>query len=638
MAGGYAGKILQIDLSHGEFQDVAVDEDTLRKFLGGGGLAAHLFLERFDVHVDPLSPANPLMILAGPLVGTGLPGTSRFAVCARSPLTGIWGMGTCGGTFGPALKGAGFDGVILTGRAAAPVHLVLHEGAAELRPATDLWGRDSYEVTRHVLQSTDPALGAGTAVLAIGVAGEHQVAFASVVNDGSHFVGRTGMGAVMGSKNLKLVTAKGRKRPPIGGDPEAFKALQQRLTRQARDAMTAQSLRSMGTDAGMDLGVMTGDVPVRNWGVGDSFELAQSLGGPALTENHLVRAHACRHCPIACKRVVRPVLGAGPYRDDEGPGPEYETCGAFGTLVVNPNLADVIRANELCNRLGMDTITCGATIAWAMECREHGLLTAEQVDGLPLDWGRMDTVLDLLPRIARREGVGDFLAQGSRAAARALGPEAERFLTDVKGLEAPMHDPRGFHGMGLGYAMSNRGACHLQHLDLYVEQGMQIYTDAGLEESYVGPTSEGKARMNLLAENLGVPAGSACLCVFVLGTMSATDFADTIRLTTGWQDYDLPALMDTGARIWLLQRGVNNLLGVRAVDDRLPERMLTALSDGIVTDSVPDIERMKREYYALRGLDAQGIPTPEVLVAAGLAPLSERLQSLRGGWMGERTP
>lgn len=376
----------------------------------------------------------------------------------------------------------------------------------------------------------------------------------------------------------------------------------------------------MGTDSGMDLGMMTNDVPIKNWTFPQDVELSSNLGGPTLTEKYLVKAHACYACPVACKRVVK--VSDGPYQTEEGPGPEYETCCTFGTMILNKDLAGVIKANELCNRAAMDTISAGSAIAFAYECYEKGILSKKDTDGLELTWGNIDPALKLIELIQERRGIGAVLAEGTREASKRLGIGAQEFAVEVKGLEAPMHDPRGWHGMGLGYAVSTRGACHLQHMTLYIEQGMSSYPETGLKASYRGPLSEGKAQMYLIAENLGVPCNSACLCIFVLGCLSATDFAEMIRVTTGYAEFDVQELLKSGQRINLLKRIINFLLGMRREDDRLPKRILTPLPAG---GNVPDIDRMLKEYYALRGLDETGRPKKETLEEAGLKDLTPKL-------------
>jgi aldehyde:ferredoxin oxidoreductase len=617
--GGYTGKILEVNLSNGKIETKSIKEEDQRKFLGGSGLAAKIFFDSFDPNVDPLSPKNPLIIMNGPVVGTQFPGTSRFAVCGKSPLTGIWGEGTCGGNFGPELKFAGIDGIIFKGASPTPIYLSIEDDRVELRDASDLWGMDNYSVTdflkeRHGKEKRPK-------VLSIGPAGENLVKFAAICNDKGDFIGRVGMGALMGSKKLKALVVKGTKKVEVS-HPEEYAALRKSLITKSRDAMPAQSLRSMGTDAIMDLGMVTGDVPIKNWMIGEDLELSANLGGPALTEKYLTKNHACSFCPIACKRVVK--VDDGPFKTEEGPGPEYQTCCTFGTMIMNYDLAGVIKANEWCNRYGMDTISCGATIAFAMEAFEKGLITKKDTDGIDLTWGNIIGAISLLHKIAKKEGIGAVLSEGTREAAKRLGKGAEEFAIEVKGLEVPMHDPRGFHGAGLAYMTSIRGACHLMHLAFPVEQGITTYAEAGSQENYIGQTSEGKAEMVKLCEDLGLPFNSLAICEFVAWTLSANELAEMIRVTTGF-DFTLKDLLACGERTWLLKRGLGNMMGVSMKDDRLPKRILTPLKEGAAAGSVPDVEKLLREYYEIRGLDEEGKPKKEVLIKAGLEDLAKKL-------------
>jgi aldehyde:ferredoxin oxidoreductase len=414
--GGYTGKILEVDLSTGKIGTASNEEEDQKKFIGGSGLAAKIFFDSFDPLVNPLTPENPLILMTGPLVGTQFPGTSRFAVCGKSPLTGIWGEGTCGGNFGPELKFAEIDGILVKGASPKPVYLSIEEDEIELKDVGDLWGMDNYSLTdllkeRHGKEKRPK-------VLSIGLAGENQVKFAAICNDKGDFIGRTGMGALMGSKRLKAVVVRGREKVKIAY-PEEYDALRKSLITKSRDAMVAQSFRSMGTDAGMDLGMMTGDVPIKNWAIGEDLALSASLGGPIMTEKYLTRNHACSFCPIACKRIVK--VNDGPFKTEEGPGPEYETCCTFGTLIMNDDLAGVIKANEWCNRYGMDTISCGATIAFAMEAFEKGLIDKRDTDGIDLRWGNIAGVIELLHKIAHHEGIGTVLSEGGERGRKEAG-------------------------------------------------------------------------------------------------------------------------------------------------------------------------------------------------------------------------
>lgn len=615
--GGYKNKILQVDLSTCKIDITDVPGDDKKRFIGGSGVAAKLFLDRFNIKVDPLSPDNPLIVMNGPITGTTLPGTSRFVACGKSPLTGIWGESACGGNFGAEMKMAGWDGILFKGASEKPLYLLIEDSQCKLLDASDLWGKDIYQVTDSLKARYKD--GKQVKVFTIGRAGENLVKFAGIGNDKGHFSGRTGMGALMGSKKLKAIVVRGSGicEPALGDE---YNVLRRNLITKIKEAIPAQALRQMGTDSGMDLGMMTNDVPIKNWAAPQDFDLSASLGGPTLTEKYLTKPHACYACPIACKRVVK--VANLPYKTEEGPGPEYETCCTFGTMIMNKDLAGVIKANELCNKAGIDTISGGTAIAFAYECYEKGIISKGDTDGLELTWGNIDPALKLIEMITERKGIGAILAEGTREAVKFFGKGSQEFVVEVKGLEAPMHDPRGWHGMGLGYAVSTRGACHLQHMTLYIEQGMSAYPETGLKASYKGPKSEGKAEMYLISENLGVPCNSACICIFVLGCISATDFAEMLRVTTGYKNFDVEELLKSGQRINLLKKTINSILGMKKEDDRLPKRILTPLSP---KGNVPDIDLMLKEYYVLRGLDDRGWPKRETLEATGLKDLISKL-------------
>jgi aldehyde:ferredoxin oxidoreductase len=617
MPRGYAGKFLLVNLSKGTWNDFTVAESILKDYLGGSSLAAKLFFDKYPLDADPLSEQNPLMIMTGPMVGSGFPGTSRFSICAKAPQTGIWGESACGGTFGPELKRAGYDGIVFEGKSPSPVTLSVVDGKVELQDASSLWGRDVYEST-DLLREKDAKL----KVLTIGQAGENLVKIAAIGNDKGHFSGRTGLGAVMGSKKLKAIVVRGSAKPDKA-DEERYKAVFKASITEVKESAVAEGLHLMGTDANMDLGMVNGDVPIKNWTVGEDFEMSSNLSGPTMREKYLTKEHACSNCPVACKRVVK--VDEGPYKTEEGPGPEYETCGSFGTMLMNSDLTAVIKANEICNRYGMDTISCGSAIALAMELYEKGILSKQDLDGLDLTWGNMEAVMPLIRKIALREGFGDILAEGSLRAARKIGRGAEDLVVHVKGLDAPMHDPRGFHGMGLAYMMSNRGACHNQHAVLPTEQGMASWPQLfDMKDDYKGTTSVDKAMLVFNSENYGILANSLSICHYLVDILKPETILEAFNAITRFE-LTKEELLKTGMRDWTLKRGINNLLGITSKDDVLPKKILTALEDGGAAGSVPDVALLLSEYYAIRGLDEKGYPRPEKLSELGLGELMNRL-------------
>ncbi len=617
MAMGYAGKFLLVNLSNNSCTDFTLEDADLEKYIGGSCLAAKIYFDKYPLDADPLSKDNPLMIMTGPMVGSGFPGTSRFSICAKAPQTGIWGESACGGTFGPELKRAGYDGIVFEGASDKPVYLSIFDGEPKLNDASHLWGKDIYEVTDLL-----KAAGKSIKVLAIGPAGENLVQIAAIGNDKGHFSGRTGLGAVMGSKKLKAIIVKGSAKA-VKADEDRYKEAFKTAVAEVKDSALAEGLHMMGSDANMDLGMVTGDVPIKNWTVGQDFDLSFNLSGPTMREKYLTKAHACANCPVACKRVVK--VDDGPFKTEEGPGPEYETCGTFGTMLMNPDLSAVIKANELCNKYGMDTISCGSAIALAMELYEKGTLSADDVDGLDLSWGNMDAVMTLIKKMAYREGFGDLLADGAVKAAKKIGGDAIDYVVHVKGLEAPMHDPRGFHGMGLAYMMSNRGACHLQHAVLATEQGMASWPQLfDMKDDYEGTTSVDKAALVYNSENYGILGNSLAICHYLVDILKPETILEAFNAITGF-NLTKDELLKSGMRDWTLKRGFNNLLGITSKDDILPKKLLTALEDGGAAGSVPDVKLLLSEYYAIRGLDERGFPKKEKLDELGLTELKERL-------------
>ncbi|RJP73107.1 MAG: aldehyde ferredoxin oxidoreductase [Candidatus Abyssobacteria bacterium SURF_17] len=618
--GTQSGKLLEVDLSSGKISTRQLNEKILHDYIGGSGLAARLFVEdAVPLTCDPLGPENILYILTGPLTGSGLPATPRFSVAAKSPLTGIWGEANSGGYFGPALKFAGWDGIVVRGQSKKPVMLVIEDQKVELKDASDLWGKDTYETADALAQRFEGKPAAR--MLSIGPAGENLVKFAAVC-DGKHdYAGRTGLGAVMGSKKLKAIVVRGSGKL-TAADPAAFAEVRKAVTEKVNEGMFTMALKAMGTNAGMVMGMNMGDVPTKNWSLGEDQACASELSSDVMNEKYLTKNSACYGCPIGCKRNVK--VDEGPYKMEPGAGPEYETMASFGTMCQICNQAAVNKINELCNRLGVDTISCGCTIAFAIDCYEAGILTDKDTAGVKLTWGNADAVIEMIKKIAKREGLGNLLAEGSRAAGKKIGKNASDFAVEVKGLEAPMHDPRAFHGLGLAYAMSIRGACHLSHLDLFAEQGGVVLPEVGIEGGYMGQTSEGKAKLVWITENLASVLQSTGMCYFGAASVDFNDMAKMLNTAAG-RNYTVEDLLKMGERIWLLKRSLNNLMGITIEDDRLPKKILTPTKEGGNAGSVPDIETMMKEYYEIRGLDLKGKPKKEKLAAVGLSDMAAKL-------------
>jgi len=611
------GKILDIDLSTGTIKTTKIKEDVFRKFIGGAGLAAKLFFDRVPLNTDPLSSKNILFLIAGPLSGTNFFTSSRLLAAFKSPQTGIWGQGSAGGNFAAEMKRAGYDGIAISGASKSPVYIVIADDRVEIKDASDLWGKDIYE-TSDILKKRH---GAKVDVLEIGPAGENLVKFANIMNTKWGSISRCGGGAVMGSKKLKAIVISGTGKV-TPANLEAFENVRKNALAKVKESIVSQTLTSSGTAMGVEVNAMTGVLPVKNYTVGDGNWLGPLLGGGVLTAQYLTKPHACFTCPIACKRTVK--VAEGKYKVEEGPGPQYETICAFGSLMVIEDLAAVIKMGEMADRYGMDSISCGATIAFAMECFEKGLITSKDLEGGQLRWGNADDVLAIMEKITHRKGFGNVLAEGSRSAAQKIGKNAADYTVEIKGLEFALYDVRGSHGHGLGFMMSNRGACHVASEIGKIESSWTTWPDIGVTGGYDPMGDEGKGELNFICENVAMLSNSVTMCQFGLMSMTVTELAEALKAATGF-DYDLKEVMECGERIWMLQRGLNNLMGITAADDRMPKRIMTPHTEGAAAGSVPNVELMLKDYYKARGLDAKGRPLKEKLVSLGLSELADKL-------------
>lgn len=613
---GNTGKVIELDLSAGKADITKLPEEYYSKYIGGSGLAAKVFWERGNLDVDPLSPEAMLIFMNGPFAGLKLSGASRNSLAGRSPLTGHWGDSSCGGYFAPELRYAGYDGIIITGKAKKPSMLLIQDNKIEILGATEYWGKGIEDVNKALKEK----YGKGYRTLVIGPAGENLVKYANILNEGHHAFGRAGFGAVMGSKNLKAIVVKAKKREMEVADPEKYDALRKELNPQIKEALASSVLYENGTAATLEGGAFNGDVPIKNW-TSNAFweEMADALAGGTLTEKYLIKRRSCAFCSIACKRVVE--VKEGPYAVPEGPGPEYETIVAFGSLMGSINLAATCKVGRICNDLGMDTISSGSTIAWAMEAFERGDLTKEDTDGVELHWGDIDTVINIiLPKIAKREGkLGELLAEGSVAAAGKVGRDSIKYTAHSKGLEAPMHDPRGGgHGMALTYAMGPRGACHVATPMLFMESGSCYYPEIGFEYELEPMTDKDKPEAAVTAMELGSLENSACYCMFADREITIPQWVDLFNTVAGY-GWDIKEMMRAGRRVFYLKRLLNYSYGLTAKDDDLTPRMLEPARDGEPEGIKINFTGMKERFYRLMGMDSEkGIPVKETLEEYGM--------------------
>jgi aldehyde:ferredoxin oxidoreductase len=608
----HAGRFARIDLTAGDVRFEPVSEADLRLFLLGSGLAAHIFDREMDPAIDPLDPASPLLVFNGLLTGTFAPTACRSSWCGRSPLTGIWNEANMGGHWGAELRFAGLDGMILTGRAAAPVYLWVADGAVTVRPAGHLWGLDHFQAFDRIRAETDPK----AQVACIGPAGENLVRFASIMQGGNtraRAAGRGGMGAFLGSKNVKAIAVRGSARPRYA-DPEGTRTYVKTMNRFIQGNSVGMS--QLGTPGGVVGTELTGDMPLRNWTMGSWKEGAARISGQRMAETILERHTHCHSCPIGCGMNIR--VPDGPYAGVWGHGPEYETLAGFGGNCQCDDLNAIAAMNDLCNRYGLDTISTSSAIAFAMEAQERGLITSADTGGLDLTWGNAAAMIESIHAIARRRGIGALLADGVRAAARRIGPDAEPLAIHVKGMEIPYHDPRAFVSMAANYATASRGACHLESISYWVGYGVRFagwYDPAEWEDH----DSHGKAQVAVDFQNYMAVYNPLGLCKFIgKGRVTPGQIAELVHHATGW-NWTAEEVLQTGERIFNLKRLINLRLGITRADDTLPDRLLNQpRPSGGAAGILPDLELQLSDYYRLRGWTPEGVPAAERLVSLGL--------------------
>jgi aldehyde:ferredoxin oxidoreductase len=610
MSGGYWNHVLVVDLDHGTSHVEELNERARDLLLGGSGLGAWLWERHSAPGAGALEPGNAVVFAAGPLTGTFAPTSGRHEVVTRSPETGAYGEGDAGGTFGTVLKRAGYDAVVITGAASRATVIVVDGDDVRVEDATELWGKDVIDADR----ALRARLGAGFSTAVIGPAGENRVLYANIVHDGAdaRVAGRGGLGAVLGSKMLKGIAVRGSKAVPVH-DPEAFRELMQETVPMLRERAIGMHL--LGTTGSVIRAEEAGDLPIRNWREG-SFPQAKALGGEAIAER-LTGTYHCAGCPIGCGRTVR--LHAPGHEGQDGAGLEYESVGALGSLLMLTDLDTVEQAASLCNVLGLDTISIGGTLATAMEARELGLITSGDTDGVDLVWGNGAAVLAMIPRIARRQGFGAHLAEGSRRFAVLLGhPE---LAMEVKGMELPAHDPRAYVSLGLGYATATRGACHLQGFS-YAFERVATMPEIGIDAPMDRFDHTGKVAMVKATQDLMGLFDSLKFCKFAIyGGLTLTHMTRFLAAVTG-RELTATELLSVGERIYTYKRLLATRMGISRADDTLPERLLTTDRGGSVAGHLAWLDAaLLDEYYDLRGWDRNGIPTPETLTGLSIDSL-----------------
>jgi aldehyde:ferredoxin oxidoreductase len=607
---GYHGKLLWVDLTSGRVRDEPLEANYAEKFVGGSGLAARYLYDLIDADTDPLGPDNPLIVMPGPLTGTRAPLCGRHTLVARSPLTGLLGESNVGGFVGAELRHAGYDGIVVTGQSPDPVWLYVRDGQAELRDAGGLWGLDTFETQARIKALLDDQR---VRVGCIGPAGENRVRYAGVAHDNARMAARTGLGAVMGAKQLKAIAVRGAGGVPLA-DERHFNDTARELKKIFRDDVISQVLRETGTGGNLDYLHVLGALPVRYFTQGEWWKSAE-ISGNTMAETILTGVEGCFGCLVACGRKV--TIPEGRYATaGEIKGPEYETLGALGSLLLINDLAAVTHLGHLCDRLGLDSISAGNTIALAHYLFQEGVIDPEETGGLELEWGDPETVAELIEQIAYRRELGDALAEGAKRFAEQHG--AAEMAVHFNGMAPAMHDPRAYSGMLLTYTTSPIGGSH-NHSDFYwVEAGRAIE-----ELDILSPDrhqDEGKAFYVAQHQNWNSLVNALVLCIF--SNAPPTGYIELLNAATG-RNLDVPGALEIGERIFNLKRALNIQLGYTPEGERLPKLLRQSLSEGGTEGFVPDEALLLREYYQARDWDlTTGKPSKRKLESLGLVEIA----------------
>lgn len=598
---GMSGKLLRVNLTDGTIKTEAIPSSLAEAYIGGRGLGTKYYTDEVPSGVDALSPENKLIMMTGPLTGTFATSSARYMCISKAPLTGTIGCSNSGGNFGAELKFAGFDGIIFEGKSPTPVYLYIKNQTVLLRSAEKLWGKTVFETTDLLTSSH----GEDAKVACIGPAGENGVLYAAIMNDKNRAAGRGGLGAVMGAKNLKAVVVRGTEGIKVADEEGFLKATIAARQKLRSHPVTGTGLGAYGTEILVNIVNAVGALPTRNWRDGGYDAEADAISGETLVEKYLVRNKGCFGCTIACGRVTK--VSDGPYKSF-GEGPEYEAAWALGSSCGIHDLAAICKVNFLCNEYGLDPITLGATYACAMELFDKGLLTTEDIGGT-LAFGDADSIVEFATKTALKEGFGARLAEGSYRLAESVG-RPDLSMT-VKKQEMPAYDGRGAQGMGLCYATSNRGGCHVRGY-------MTSPEILGIPEKMDPLVTEGKAAMLKIFQDLTAVVDSAGICLFTTFGMGLPEIGAQLRTATGY-DYTDEEILAIGERIWNLEKLYNLGEGFTKKDDTLPPRLLTeALPEGAAKGKVCELDTMLPEYYEVRGWTADGIPTPEKRTQLGL--------------------
>ena len=621
---GFMGKVLFINLTDNTKYEMEIDEKMYREYIGGYGLGVRILYEKMAPGIDPLGPENILGLLGGPFVGTRYHGAGRLSVVCKSPLTGGWADSSCGGNFGPKLKKTGYDGIFITGRAEKPTYLYINDGDVDFCDASHLWGRDSND-TEDMLKEE---LGQGVRVIVIGQAGENQSLISGIINDYGRAAARQGVGAVMGSKNLKAVAVDGTHKVPIG-DEEAYQGIVDRMKADFKNKTgMASRIGQYGTACVYEKNVLMQDAPVQNWkGLSSEvfpLEMAEKIGAESY-ERIKKRKYACTSCAIGCGALLEITDSKGntytPHR------PEYESIAAFGSNCLVDDLETVVMANEMCNRYGFDTISAGATIGYAMECYEKGLITQDDTDGLSLAWGNKDAILPMLALMSQRKGIGAVFADGVKVAAEKIGNGAEEFAMHIGGQEPSNHDPRCWPGFGYGYVLDPKLGHHTTGGVGFIEHG---WTEKELDQKefeHLGPEKysyENKGRPLAKLNQWFQFFYAMGMCLFTYYAYNHYPVIDGLKALTGWDDLDMQEALKIGERINTLRHCFNIREGIDPQKITLPKRLLgiPPYEEGPTAGITLDMEKVRRSYYEELDWDIEtSVPSQKKLEYLNLSHL-----------------
>jgi aldehyde:ferredoxin oxidoreductase len=616
MTGGYMGKILFVNLSTGEINEETPDEQLYRDFIGGYGVGARILYSRQKAGADPLGVDNILGFVTGLLTGTPAITGARYTIVAKSPLTGTWGDANSGGDFGPYLKFSGYDAVFFTGTSQKPVYLLIDHGKAELRDAGRLWGRDAFE-TEDIIMSQ---LGKDTHVACIGPSGEKLSLISSIMNNKGRAAGRSGLGAVMGSKKLKAVAVKGSMEVPLADGEQVRevrrKHLYELMHPRKKPRTPLEDFRKYGTSGSTHEAVEDGDAPVKNWGGIGVIDFPNAI---AISRDNVFKykagGYACWRCPIGCGGTMKE--GTGKYVYAAGAHkPEYETLNAFGAMCLNDNIKSIIKVNDICNRYGLDTISAGCAIAFAIECFENGLISNKGTEGIELTWGNHEAIVAMTEKLAKREGFGSILADGVRAAAGKIGKGTEQYAIHIEGQEMAMHDPKLSNEWILAYKMDATPGRHTQGWSASIRPGMEK------------PPEEKVGERHKMGSNLMHVVNAAGLCFFGFMRQNAPFVPEMLSAVTGW-----PISMDdvllAGERIANIRQAFNVREGIISpIEREVHGRVLgkPPQKEGPLAGVTIDVESMEKQYFEAADWDpATGKPSREKLVQLGLDDVGQEL-------------